>query len=355
MFHIKFEEGVVVAINGGTNLIFGEISFVANAAGTILQFAISLDFSVFLIHRLAEERSLDGKRSLADECGKNLNPEENVISALCKSSTAIISSACTVTIGFFALCVMQFEIGPDLGFALAKGMVISLVCVFMFLPCMLVIFNKWIEKTSHRPFVPRLNRLGTLVIKISILLGCIFALLIVPAYLACTSDGIEYYYGSSHIFNEQTQYGSDTAQIEDIFGQTNTYVVLVTNNTSDNIAKQKELSDNLHTIDRINSIISYVDSVDVSVPTNMVPNSTLNKLQGENYSRLVLTVDAPYEGDITWNLVSQIRDTCSQTYRDTYYLAGQGVSTNDLRDTICQDICMYLTRLFKEQAIDAIL
>ena len=69
----------------------------------------------------------------------------------------------------------------------------------------------------------------------------------------------------------------------------------------------------------------------------MVAKSTLSKLQGENYSRLVLNVDAPYEGDATWNLVQEIRDTCQETYGDSYYLAGQGVSTNDLRDTVIED------------------
>ncbi len=314
--------GVAVAINGGTNLIFGEISFVTNAAGTILQFAISLDFSVFLIHRLEEER------------GRNGSIERDVVVSLCKSSTAIISSACTVTIGFLALAVMQFRIGPDLGFALAKGMVISLVCVFCFLPCVLVVCNKLVEKSVHKPFLPSMQKLGTFVTKTCVPLACVFLLLIAPAYLASRSDSIEYYYGSSHIFNESTQYGSDTAEIEETFGQSDTYVVLVPNG---DLPRQKELSNSLQKINCVTSIISYVDSADISIPTQMAPKSTLSKLQGENYSRLVLSVDAPYEGEATWNLVSEIRDTCQQTYGDSYYLAGQGVSTNDLRDTVVED------------------
>lgn len=314
--------GVAVAINGGSNLVFGEISFVTNAAGIILQFAISLDFSVFLIHRLEEER------------GQNKSIEKDVVASLSKSFTAIISSACTVTIGFLALTVMQFQIGPDLGFALAKGMVISLICVFLFLPCMLVVCNKWIVKTAHRPFVPNMQKLGAIVFKACVPLACIFLLIITPAYLASKSDSIEYYYGASHIFSEGTQYGTDTAEIEETFGQSDTYVVLVPNG---NLAKEKQLSCELKEIDRITSLISYVDSADISIPTAMVEKSTLNKLQGENYSRFVLTVDAPYEGEATWNLVQDIRDTCQQIYGDNYYLTGQGVSTNDLRDTVIED------------------
>jgi len=49
--------GVAVVLNAGSNIIFGEISFVTNAAGNILQLAVSLDYSVFLIHRFEEVQS----------------------------------------------------------------------------------------------------------------------------------------------------------------------------------------------------------------------------------------------------------------------------------------------------------
>ena len=119
--------GVAIAINRGTNLIFGEISFVTNAAGAILQIAIALDFSVFLIRRYGEYRNVYPSAA------------EAMVASLCKMSTTIMASGCTVIIGFLALCVMQFRIGPDLGYALAKGIVISLITVFMFTPGLFVL------------------------------------------------------------------------------------------------------------------------------------------------------------------------------------------------------------------------
>ena len=117
--------GAAILLNNGTNLIFGTISFVTNAAGSILQLAVSLDYSVFLIHRFAECRAENPDAS----------PEECMVDALCRSTGSILSSGLTTVIGFLALVLMQFQIGPDLGLALAKGVVLSLVTVFTFMPC----------------------------------------------------------------------------------------------------------------------------------------------------------------------------------------------------------------------------
>ena len=118
--------GVAIMINNGTNLIFGEISFVTNAAGPILQLAVSLDYSIFLIHRY-------------EECLKeNPDRKEAMVDALCKSTSSIASSGLTTVIGFFALLFMRFGIGSDLGRAMAKGVAISLICVFIFMPVLIL-------------------------------------------------------------------------------------------------------------------------------------------------------------------------------------------------------------------------
>lgn len=103
--------GVAIMINNGTNLIFGEISFLTNAAGSILQLAVSLDYSVFLLHRYEEWLK------------ENQNRKEAMVDALCKSASSILSSRLTTVMGFLALIFMRFGIGPDLGLALAKGVV----------------------------------------------------------------------------------------------------------------------------------------------------------------------------------------------------------------------------------------
>ena len=313
--------GVAIIINAGSNLIFGEISFVTNAAGNILQLAVSLDYSVFLIQRFTECRQI------------NENAENAMVDALCKSTTSILSSGLTTVIGFLALIFMRFRIGSDLGMALAKGVGISLITVFFFTPSLVILFYPLLDKTKHRPFVPSMQRFGRLVQRLTIPFVAIALVILVPAYLA--SNANSYYYGSSHIFNESTKLGQDVEAINNTFGQKDTYVVLVPRGDT---ATEVKLSDALHDLDHVTDIISYVDTVGAEIPTSYLDADTLAKLESDHYSRMVLQVDVPYEGDETFSLVDEIRSTIGQYYPDDWYLAGEGVSTCDLMQTVTADM-----------------
>ena len=313
--------GVAILINNGSNLIFGEISFVTNAAGSILQLAVSLDYSVFLIHRFEECRQT------------NPDVEEAMVDALCKSTGSILSSGLTTVIGFVALCLMRFLLGPDLGLALAKGVALSLVTVFIFMPALILSLHKLMDKTRHKDFMPSFRGFGRLVQKMMLPLVCVFLVLVVPSYLASNSNS--YYYGSSHMFNEETRMGKDIAQVEAVFGQSDSYVLLVPTGQT---AVEKELSDELHTLPEITGIISYVDMAGSEIPTEFLDADTLAQLQSDNYSRMVLSVDADYEGEETFRLVEQIREIAEKYSPGTYYLAGEGVSSYDLMNTVTADM-----------------
>lgn len=313
--------GIAVLINAGSNIIFGEISFVTNAAGNILQLAVSLDYSVFLLHRFTE-------------CRKN-NPDAKsaMVEALTMSTSSILSSGLTTVIGFVALCLMQFRIGPDLGRALAKGIAISLITVFIFMPVLILSTYKWIDKFEHRPLVPQFNKFGKFVQKITIPVLVIFIMVIAPAYLASNSNSFNY--GASKIFGPNTQLGADTEKIQDIFGKSDTYVLIV---PKEDKATQKKLSDDLHKISQVSSIISYVDTVGMEIPESYLDEETYSKLCSDKYTRMVISVDAEYEGEETFELVKQIRKIAEKYYPGEWYLAGEGVSTYDLMDTITADM-----------------
>lgn len=313
--------GVAIIINDGTNLMFGEISFVTNAAGSVLQLAVSLDYSVFLIHRFEECRL------------ENSDPQSAMIDALCKSTSSILSSGLTTVIGFLALVLMRFKIGPDLGLALAKGVAISLIVVFVFMPAFILSVYKLLDKSKHKQLLPSFRRFGEFVRKISIPMVCIFLLIFIPSYLA--SNANNYYFGSSHIFGEGTRLGDDTAAIESVFGKSDTYVLMV---PAGNTATEKELSNELHTLPQVSDIISYVDLAGAEVPLEYLDEKTISQLISEDYSRMVISVNADYEGQETFDLIQKIRDIASEYYPNEYYLAGEGVSTYDLMNTVMDDM-----------------
>lgn len=313
--------GVAVVINAGTNVIFGEISFVTNAAGSILQLAVSMDYSVFLIHRFEECRE-----EIAD-------PEQAMVEALCKSTMSILSSGLTTVIGFFALVFMRFGIGPDLGYALAKGVAISLVSVFTFMPALVLSTYRTMERLRHRSLLPSFQPFGRAVSRIMLPMACIFALTILPSYLASNENA--FYYGSSEIFGEETQLGADRDAIEAVFGRSDTYALMVPNGSP---ANERALSDALHALPEVQSIVSYTDTVGSEIPPEYLDKDTLSKLSSEQNTRMVLSLETDYEGESTFRLVREIRQLAEEYYPDSYYLAGEGVSTYDLMDSITADM-----------------
>ena len=319
-FIILLGFGAAIIINMGTNIMFGTISFVSNAAAPTLQIAVSLDYSVFLIHRFEACRKEKG------------DVREAMITALCKSTSSILSSGLTTVIGFLALCLMKFRIGPDMGFVLAKGIAISLISVFVLLPNIILLTYKLMDKTAHRPFVPSFNGFAKLVTKIMLPLAVVFAVLIIPSYLASNSNS--YYYGASHIFGKGTEYGRDTEAVEEVFGRSDTYVLMVPK--GDNVT-MKSLSDKLQELPQVSSVLSYVDTVGVEIPEQYLDEETLSKLVSENYSRLVLNLDTEYESEETFRLIEEIRRIAADHYEE-YHLAGQGVSTYDLMETVTDDM-----------------
>ncbi len=313
--------GVAVFINAGTNLIFGEISFVTNASGSILQMAVSLDYSVFLLHRFEECRS----------AGRD--DGEAMAEALSKSTASILSSGLTTVIGFLALVLMRFGLGRDMGLALAKGIGISLITAFFFVPSLLLCTLRLADKLRHRPLTPGLGGFGRLVRRVTAPLALVFVLAIAPAYLASNANA--FYYGSAQMYGEQSVYGRDTAAIESVFGRSDTYVLMVPGRDT---AVQAALSADLHELDHVTSVISYVDMAGAEVPLEYLDEATLSLLMSDDYSRMVLTVDVPAEGESTFALVEQVRAVAEKYYPGAYYLAGNGVSTYDLMQTVTSDL-----------------
>ena len=130
--------GISILINSGTNIFLGEISFVTKATAAVLQLAVSMDYSIFLLHRFSEFRE------------EGLDVKNAMLEAMKKSFSSILASGLTTMLGFLALMLMRFKIGPDMGLVLSKGIVFSLLSVMCLLPVLTVYTYKIIDKTKHK-------------------------------------------------------------------------------------------------------------------------------------------------------------------------------------------------------------
>lgn len=312
--------GVAVVINAGTNLVFGKISFVTNSAGMILQMAVSLDYSVFLIHRFSE-------------CKETADPETAMLNALKLSTSSILSSGLTTVIGFLALAFMKFLIGADLGMALSKGVAISLVTSLIFMPGVILATYKWMEKTQHRDFMPSFRGLGRLVCRVTLPTMIAFVLIIVPSYMASSQNN--YLYGASKIYGSDTRIGSDTEKLVEVFGENDNYVLMVPrgDRTSENALIRE-----IEAMPDVSSVLSIEKLMGLALPGEMLPEDLTAQLQSENYDRIVITASVPVDGDKAFALIDEIYTACDRYYPGEYYLAGTGVSTYDLKRVVSGDL-----------------
>ncbi len=167
-------------LNMGSNFLLGKISFVSNSVTSILQLALSLDYAVILCNRFKEEH-------------QTLPLREAVIQALSKGIPEIGASSLTTIGGLVAMLFMQFRLGPDMGICLIKAIFFALFAVFVFMPCLLMLFGPWIDKTKHRNFVPKIPFVGKFAYATRHVVPILFVVLVAGAWFL--SGKCPYVYG----------------------------------------------------------------------------------------------------------------------------------------------------------------
>lgn len=309
--------GIAIIINMGTNLFFGEVSFITQAISPILQLAVSLDYAIFLLHSFNEFRT-------------EHEPVKAMQLAMKKALSAISASAATTVLGFLALTAMRFRIGPDLGINLVKGVILSFVSVMIFLPALTLITFKYIDKTKHRPFIPEFKGIGAKLLKIRIPFLIIAVVLVVPCFLA--QSNTEFMYGMGGI-TKAARVGRDTAAIDERFGKENTLVLIV---PKENAGREAELSEALARIPHINSVVSYASAVGAEIPAQYVPEQVVKQFYSENYTRIILYADTPEEGELTFETIEAVMAETANYY-GIYYMAGQSATLYDMRSIVSVD------------------
>lgn len=402
--------GVAALLNMGTNYWFGEISFVTNAVGAVLQLALAIDYAIILFHRFMEERETE-------------EPVEALIVALSKAIPEISSSSLTTVSGMVALMFMQFGIGMDLGSVLTKAIIISLLTVFLLMPALIMLFSNAIDRTGHRNFVPRINLWGKMVVKFRWVTVPVF-LVIVAA--ACAFSGkCPYIYDINSIeSSKKNEFLASKERIEETFEVTNTMAIVVPKGDYEKegkILKRLEALDEVDMalglanvevsddgkyilVDKLNprefsevadvdldlvrvlyqfyaidkeqysafmknlddyriSIIDMVDFIyeqkekggiefdeELSEEIDDLHEAVCDarkQLEGSEYDRLVFALKGPVEGEETFRTIDRIRDIALDYY-DEVYVVGDATSNYDLSSSFQRDnvIISVLTALF---------
>ena len=157
--------GVSIIFNLGTNVFLGEISYITKALVAVLQLGVTTDFSIFLYHAYESKK------------GK-MKKEEAMKLAIKETFTSVIGSSTTTIAGFLVLCTMSLTLGKDLGIVMAKGVLLGVITVLTIFPALLLVFDKWCEKTNHKVITPKFDKFNNWIVKRHKVIFAIFVLLI---------------------------------------------------------------------------------------------------------------------------------------------------------------------------------
>lgn len=313
--------GTAVIINTGTNIIFGTISFISSNAAALLQIAVAMDYSIFLLHTFTAEKD------------KGIGIDQAMENALRIAMTSIVSSGFTTVIGFLALALMQFTIGYDIGLVLAKGILCSMLTVLLLMPALILRWQGIIEKLQHKPFIPPLDKFAKRVFGSRFVVAALVVVLIVPCYVA---QGMTHYmYGTSVVgCAEGTPTWLQKKEIDDVFGQSNMIVVVVPNKGN---VIEKQLADELEDQPYIRNVTSLSTALPQGIPERFLPKSLTEKLHTESFSRILVNVRSDTETDLAFNYDDQIKAIVSQYYPENAYFIGKTPVAKDIKGIILKD------------------
>ena len=347
---------VSVIVNMGTNIMFPSVSFLTNATASLLQLAISMDYSIFLLHAYQKEK----------EAG--LEQKEAMATAMKKSFSSINSSMITTVAGFAAIMFMRYTIGMDLSRVMIKGILLSLIVTFTFMPSLIIATDNLLKKTEHKPFFPKIGKLTKFITKTRYVIPALLLMTVVPSYIAQTKNHFVYGDGAMAVRHDSGEM-SESDRIEQKFGRNNMIVVLVPIDEDGNYkAQEKEMIRQLNSeLDKANedyrpTIQSYSTLTDIETyisnyndlppavksfleeyfdPTmieDMISENFKKQFISENYSRVIISINTETESPRAEKAVNIIETVVArQPFADEAHIIGVSPSVKEIKEVVEKD------------------
>lgn len=302
-----------IAYNFGTNIFLGQISYITEALATVLQLGVTMDFSIFLLHRYEEEKELRSSN------------EDAMAAAIVKTFASITASSLTTIAGFLALCAMRLTLGRDIGIVMAKGVALGVVCTITILPALILTSDKWVEKYRHKTLIPKLTKLSHGVTKHPVPIVIVFILLVVPFALA--QSKAEVYYTLFDSLPQSLTGIVGTNKLGEDFGMTTSHFILVHDDlTSSEVSR---LCDEIEGVDGITQVVSLDSITGPGFDTELLPDSVMEIAQSGGY-KLILANSSYKTGTDEINAqVSQLTALIKAADPEGV-ITGEGAMTKDL-------------------------
>lgn len=311
---------MAVVYNMGTNLIFGQISYITQCIAAILQLGVTMDYSVFLIDRFEEEKP------------KYADKRDAMASAIQGAFLSLSGSSLTTIFGFLALCFMDLSLGKDIGLVMAKGVVFGVLTVSIILPALVLQCDKIIHKYRHRSFIPKFDKLNNFVVNHKKVWVAIFVVLFIPSYIM--QSNVNVYYSMDRMLPDDIGCIAALNKMKDEFNMATSHFIIVDDSldASDLVKMENEIKDTAG----VTNMVAYNNFVGSGIPDSMIPDEL--KSIAKSGGRQMILVNTSYVAatDECNEQLTKINNIVKK-YDKNGYVTGEGAMYKDLIDITDHD------------------
>ncbi|MEA5038473.1 MAG: MMPL family transporter [Clostridiaceae bacterium] len=314
--------GMAILYNLGSNYFMGEVSYITKALAAVLQLAVTMDYSIFLWHSYSEQKQLrsDNREAMAHAIGETV--------------TSVVGSSLTTIAGFIALCFMSYTLGADLGIVMAKGVLLGVIGSITTLPALILLFDRALEKTRHRPILRSMDRPAGFITRHFAAFLLMFAVLLVPATIGYTHTPVYYDFTNilsssdkKSISQDDMQFLVANTKLSEYFDVSSTHMILC---NSDMPAKDaKEMLNRIEQVDGVKYAIGLDSAIGRLVPAEVVPQELTEALKSEQHQLILVNSSYKVSTDECNAQIDEINEILKQ-YDPDGMLIGEGPCTKDL-------------------------
>ncbi len=314
--------GVSILLNLGSNWFFGEISYITKALASVLQLAVTMDYSIFLWHSYNEQlvHTDDHQQAMAQ--------------AICRTFSSVLGSSITTVAGFAALCFMSFTLGRDLGLVMAKGVVLGVVGCVTLLPALILLLDKPLQKTRHRSLIPDMGGFSKAICKAFPVLLVICALLIWPAYSGYAKTNDEVYYDMGQCLPEDMEYVIANSKLSQEFDIASTHMLLVSAQLPRRSTEQ--MLTEMEQVEGVKYVLGLESVVGPLVPEEILPDSVRSILKSDNWELMLINSEYKVASDAVGRQVEDL-NAILKRYDPQGMLIGEAPCMKDMIDTTGHD------------------
>ncbi|HEX3022361.1 MAG TPA: efflux RND transporter permease subunit [Lachnospiraceae bacterium] len=308
--------GFAVIYNLGSNIFFGEISYITKALSAVLQLGVTMDYSIFLLHSYEENKErFPGEKNRA------------MAHAISNTFTSVVGSSTTTIAGFLALCFMTFTLGKDLGLVMAKGVVFGVLACITVLPAFILIFDKTIDKTRHRDIIPNLDGVSNFVMKHYRIFAIIFIVVLVPAIYG--NNKTKVYYDLTASLPKSLDSVKANEKLLSEYDMNTTHMLLIKNDVSSK--DYSEMMNKIRKLDGVKWVVGLDSVIGPCVPVSMLPAELVSTVRSDQYQLELISSSYKVASDEVNEQIDQINKIVKSYSKDSL-VVGEGPLTKDLID-----------------------